>query len=77
MMNCFLCKGSLTDSTTNHVVNLKKRIIIIKNVPCTECTQCGETYYDDNVAAYLEQIVDNLKNIYTEVAIVNYSDNIA
>jgi len=76
-MDCFLCKGSLADSTTNHVVNLRNCIIIVKNVPCTECTQCGETYYDDKIALQLEQIVESLKNIITEVAIINFSDNVA
>ena len=65
------------DSTTNHVVNLKNRIIVVKNVPCTECTQCGETYYDDGVVVHLEKIVENLKGVITEIAIINYADNVA
>ena len=74
-MNCFLCKGSLLNSMTNHVVNLKNCIIIVKNVPCTECVQCGETYYNDKVAMQLEKIVNNFKSVITEVAIINYYDN--
>ena len=73
-MNCFLCKGSLINSTTNHVVNLKNCIIIVKNVPCTECVQCGETYYNDEAAMLLEKIVNNFKSVITEVAIINYYD---
>lgn len=30
------------NSTTTHVVNYKNCIIVIKNVPCLECDQCGE-----------------------------------
>ena len=76
-MNCFMCKGSMIDSVTNHVVNLKNCIIIIKNAPCTECTQCGETYYDDEVMMRLEKMVEKLKDSFTEVAIINYSDKSA
>jgi len=72
-MNCFYCKGMLKDSNTTHVVRLATCIIIIKNVPCTECVQCGQTFYDDDVALQLEKIVKEMKTAFTEVAIVNYS----
>ena len=40
---CMYCKNSTTiNSTTTHVVNYKNCIIVIKNVPCLECEQCGE-----------------------------------
>mgnify|MGYP002627649354 FL=1 len=40
---CMYCKNSTTvNSTTTHVVNYKDCIIVIKNVPCLECEQCGE-----------------------------------
>ena len=76
-MNCFYCKGILKESFTNHVVNLANCIIIVKNVPCLECVQCGETFFNDDVAMRLEEIVNNLKNIMTEIAVVNYSDKVA
>jgi YgiT-type zinc finger domain-containing protein len=72
-MNCFYCKGMIRDSITTHVVKLKTCIIIIKNVPCTECVQCGETFYDNDVALQIERIVKEFKTTITEVAIVNYS----
>ena len=72
-MNCFYCKGTLKDSNTTHVVKLSTCIIIIKNVPCTECVQCGQTFYHNDVALQLEKIVKEMKTAITEVAIVNYS----
>ena len=43
---CMYCKCQTTiPSLTTHVVNYKNCIIIIKNVPCEECEQCGEKYY--------------------------------
>ena len=77
-MNCFFCKGSVKEDTTNHVVNLEKhRIIIVRDVPCEKCTQCGESYYSDEVASQLEMIVSNLRNSLTEVAIISYYDKVA
>lgn len=72
-MKCFFCKGELTNGTTTHVVTLDKCVVIVKNVPCTRCAQCGETYFDDPVAQQLEKIVEAVKNsIMTEVAIIDY-----
>ena len=77
-MNCFFCKGTIKESITNHVVNLESGVIIIKNVPCMECVQCGEAWYDDAVAMRLEQIVAALRSTaLTEVAIVRYTDKVA
>ena len=71
-MNCFHCKGKMMSSTTTHVVKLEACIIIIKNVPCIECVQCGTTYFDNDVALQLEIVVKETKTVLTEVAIINY-----
>ena len=71
-MNCFHCRGKMNDSLTTHVVKLETCIIIIKNVPCTECVQCGATYFDNEVALQLERIIVEMKSAITEVAIINY-----
>lgn len=52
-------------------------IIIIRNVPCHKCLQCGEVSYSLDVGERLEQMVDALKDTMTEVAIVKYSDKVA
>ena len=71
-LNCFYCKGKLKNSFTTHVVKLNECIIIVKNVPCSECEQCGETYFDNDVAFQLEKIIKEMKSAITEVAIINY-----
>lgn len=72
-MICFFCRGELAYSTTTHVVSLDKCIIIVKNVPCTRCEQCEETFFDDNVARQLEKIVEDVKHsIMSELAIIDY-----
>ncbi len=72
-MNCFFCKGDMKTSNTNHVVNLTNCIIIVKNVPCSECVQCGETFFDDEVTMQLERIINQLKSIVSDVAVFEYS----
>lgn len=44
------------NSFTTHVVNYSNSVIIIKNVPCEECEQCGEIFYSDEVAEQLENL---------------------
>lgn len=59
---CVFCKtGNVINSTTTHVVDYKGCLIIIKNVPCDECVQCGEIFLSDEVVVRLEKIVESAK----------------
>lgn len=47
--------------------------IIIKNVPCTKCTQCGEEYLNGVTLQKIESILTRLKNMLTEIAVIDYN----
>lgn len=71
---CMFCKcDTVKQSTTTHVVNYKGCIIVIKNVPCEECIQCGEKYYTDAVTEQLEKIVDAAKQLTQDVSVIDYT----
>ena len=73
-MMCMYCKsGDFIESTTTHVVNYKHSLIVVENVPCMECKQCGETYYTDAVAERLEEIVNSIKKFAPKISIVDYN----
>ena len=72
-MTCMYCKGDMAPSTTIHVVEIDKKIIIVRNVPCLKCTQCGETVYTGDTVEQLEKIVNTLSQFMTEIAVVEYS----
>jgi len=76
-MNCFVCKGELKEKKVNYFVDLENTIIIIKEVPAKVCTQCGEKYFDDKTSENIEKIVNQFKEISTEVTIVNYKEGVA
>ncbi len=76
-MSCFVCKGELIEKKVNYMVDLEKTIIIIKEVPAKVCMQCGEQYFDDETAENIEKIVNQLKELATEVTIVKYKENVA
>lgn len=70
---CMFCKcNTVKESATTHVVNYKNCIIVIKNVPCEECEQCGEKFYTDEVAERLEQLVSVAKRLMQEISVIDY-----
>lgn len=72
-MTCFFCKDNMIETTTTHFVDLKNCIVIVKNVPCLECPQCGEVIYTDDVAERLDNIVKSVSAFMTEIAVIEYS----
>ena len=71
---CMFCKcDTVKESTTTHVVNYNGCVIVIKNVPCEECVQCGEKFYTDEVAEQLEKMVDSAKKLMQEISVIDYS----
>ena len=76
-MNCFVCDGKMENKEVNYVADLGKTIIIIKGVPARVCKECGEQYFDDEIAENIEKIINKFKTIETEVAIVNYKEKVA
>jgi YgiT-type zinc finger domain-containing protein len=61
---CFYCKCKTTKpSVTTHVVTFDNCVIIIKNVPCEECEECGEKYFSDEVMSRLEKIVERQERL--------------
>ncbi len=71
---CMFCKcDSVKSSFTTHVVNYNGTIIVIKNVPCEECEQCGEKYYTDEVAEKIEKMVTLAKKMMQEIAVLDYA----
>jgi len=70
---CMFCKGDQTiNTTTSHVVTYKDCVIVIRNVPCEECTQCGEKFYSNDVALRLDDIVAQARQLMQEVSVMDY-----
>ena len=76
-MKCMDCGKEMTNGFTSYFADLKKCMVIVKNVPCVECEQCGETYFTDEVAQRLDEIVKQVTGMMTEIAVVDYSQSAA
>lgn len=72
-----MCKGTLEDKNTNFIADFDDCIIIIKNVPSQVCTQCGEVSYSYEISKQLENIVQNVRSVVSDIAVVNFKDKIA
>ena len=73
---CFYCKcETAVPSVTTHVVNFDNCVIVVRNVPCEECEQCGEKYFSDEVMQKLEKIVSMARQLATEVFVTDYRNN--
>ncbi|KNZ41286.1 type II toxin-antitoxin system MqsA family antitoxin [Acetobacterium bakii] len=76
-MNCFFCQDDMVDGTTTYMADLENCVVIIKNVPCHRCSQCGVESFSADIAQKIEEIFDKLKNKLTKIAVVNFSNQAA
>lgn len=71
-MKCFLYKGTMITATTTYMTTYNNCYIIIKNVPCLKCDQCGEDYINGVTMLKIESIIEKLKTMLTEIAVVDF-----
>ena len=73
-MTCLLCKGEMKPGTTIHTVQLKNCVVVIKNVPCLKCEQCGEVVLSADTVARIERILHTVKMAVAEITVANFPD---
>ena len=57
----------MVDDFSNYMVDMDRHFIVIRNVSCHKCSQCGEVSYSGEVAASLEEFVAKMKEVFAEV----------
>lgn len=73
-MRCTSCRhGEMTESKTAYFTQLNDCYVIIENVPCLQCRQCGDVVFRNSVAEKIDAILDKLETIFSKVSIVDYS----
>lgn len=71
-MKCLLCKGNMIASVTTYMTTYNDCYIIIKNVPCFKCDQCGEEFIDGVTMMKIETIIGKFRSMLTEIAVVDF-----
>lgn len=57
-------------SRTTYFTQLKDCDVIIKNVPCLKCGQCGDVVFRASVVEKIVDILDNLEKITSKISII-------
>ena len=76
---CVICKGKIRQDKTDYIENSENHVILIKDVPCEKCGQCGETYFDNNIVQTIEHILSRIQRISSAITltVIDYTKGVA
>ncbi len=73
-MICLMCKtGETKPGMVTHSFQKGATIVIVKDIPAQVCGQCGEPYFDGDVAKVIENLVNDAVRKGAEVEILRYA----
>ena len=73
-MRCLCCKSEKLKTTTKPYFSaIGENYIIIENVPCMICEDCGELLYSATVLENVESMIDRIRQMVSKVCIVDYN----
>ncbi|MEE3480838.1 MAG: type II toxin-antitoxin system MqsA family antitoxin [Lachnospiraceae bacterium] len=73
-MKCMSCRtGEMVESTNTYFAQVDGGFLIIKNVPCLKCNQCGEVFYRASVLEHLEEMAASFRQQHSELSITDYN----
>ena len=76
---CGFCKGNLKQDTTEYIEKLDNHVVLITDVPCEKCQQCGEAFFNTKVVKSIEHIMDGIQKISSEISltVIDFKKNAA
>ena len=70
-MKCLICKAdSMTNDKSTYFAQLPNCYVIIENVPCRKCSQCGEVVYSASVMEKIDEILKKVELIASKILII-------
>ncbi len=69
---CPLCGGHKKQGTTTFTVDVEDTLVVVRNVPATLCSLCGNEWFSDEVAANIEHIVEEARNNHRQMEVTQY-----
>ena len=73
-MRCTSCRsGEMEASKTTYFAQLKDCYVIIENVPCLKCLQCGDIVFRGSIVEKIDDILNNLEKIVSKISIIDYN----
>lgn len=72
-MICLVCRGGQTiESFETYLAKLKRGYLIIENVLCWKCKQCGEVVFSMSVIERLDDLIAAYEKISDKVSVIDY-----
>jgi len=69
---CPLCGGEKIKGMTIFSVDLGFGVVLVRDVPATLCSQCGADWLSDDVAAKLEEMVNDARLRHLQVEVTTF-----
>ena len=72
-MKCMICKADyMVNDRSTYIAQLPNCYVIIENVPCRKCTQCGEVVYATSVMEKIDELLKKVEAIASKILIMDY-----
>lgn len=72
-MKCLKCDSETYETVITDIFDLETGILVVENVPCHKCKSCGNEFYIADVAVNINRFKENVKSIYQDLTIIDYS----
>ncbi len=66
---CPQCGGTIKPGTTTFTAELGFGVVVVRQVPASVCSQCGENWISDETAEKLEVLVEEAKTKRLQVEV--------
>ena len=71
--SCPLCAGDRAPGETTFSAELGTGLLVVRHVPAIVCRQCGAHWFNDDVAAQLEQRAAEARRNHAELEVVAFA----
>ena len=71
---CASCGGDRVTGRTIFAAQIEDGVLVVRDVPATVCSQCGEEWIDDDVTARLTEIAEDARRRRVQLEVVTLSD---
>jgi len=70
---CEYCEGLIVEKKVSLSRKVKRKYVVVENVPAGVCTKCGTRYYAANVLKTIEETVRGRRKAKREILVPVYS----
>jgi len=70
-MDCVQCNGEMESTMTTYTGKTTDCVVVIKNIECNKCDQCGAETYNESAAELISQIVTKIRRMPLELVVTD------